>query len=227
DIGKIGVPDRVLKKIGRLSTSEWELMRQHPLISAEILGQLTVLKREVLSVRHHHEHFDGSGYPEGLAGKQIPIGARILAVADGFDAITSDRIYRPAKDCQAAIAEIVCCSPSQFDPEVVEALVRAAQAQKDPWPVRRHGRKTSAYQDITTNSQPGQLPSSATDEQHPDEWLTIQSKIEQALAGLAESLDKLSSSRSQQDLDSLEATLAQFRSQADELSALAKSASPI
>ena len=227
DIGKIGVPDRVLKKVGRLSASEWELMKQHPLISAEILGQLTILKREVVSVRHHHEHFDGSGYPEGLAGKQIPIGARILAVADAFDAITSDRIYRPAKDCQAAVAEIARCSPSQFDPEVVEALVRAAQTQKDTWPVRRHSRENATYEDTAMNTRTAQLPSSAADEQHADQWLAMQRKIEQSLAGLAESLDKLSSSRSQQDLDSLEAILAQFRTQAEELSALAKSVSPI
>lgn len=222
DIGKIGVPDQVLRKVGKLSDSEWELMKQHPLISAEILGQLTVLKREVLSVKHHHEHFDGNGYPEGLAGKQIPIGARILAVADSFDAITSDRLYSPAKNCQLAIEEIVRCSHSQFDPEVVQAFVRAAQAQKKPWPIRRHRRKTSAYKNINTDAQPKQLPSSADDQQLPDEWASIQPKIEEALSDLAESLDKLSESRSQQNLDSLETTLAQFQSQADELAVLAK-----
>ena len=150
-----------------------------------------------------------------------------MAVADAFDAITSNRIYRPAKDCQAAVAEIVHCSGSQFDPEVVEALVRAAQTQKDAWPVRGHGRESLTYKNTTTNSRPGQLLDSTADEQHSDEWLTMQGKIEQALAGLAESLDKLSASRSQQDLDTLEATLDHFRTQAEELSSLAKSASPI
>ncbi len=223
DIGKIGVPDRVLKKIGRLSVAEWELMKQHPLISAEILGQLTVLKPEVLSVRHHHEHFDGSGYPEGLAGKQIPIGARILAVADAFDAITSDRIYRTAKDCQTAASEIVRCSKAQFDPEVVEAFARAAQAKKDSWPIRRHSRENFTFFDKQGDGLAGESGGLLADEQPADEWTNVQQKIEESLASLAESLDKLSASRSQQDIDSVEAALSQFQSQAEELSSLAKS----
>ena len=222
DIGKIGVPDRVLKKIGKLSNSEWKLMKQHPLMSAEILGQLTVLKREVLSVKHHHEHFDGSGYPDGLAGKQIPIGARILTVADSFDAITSSRIYRPAKNGQAAIAEIARCSSSQFDPEVAQAFLRIAQEHEDTWPIQRHGREISICEDLATNSQPDQSCGSAENQLPPDRWTPTQLKIEEALADLAESLDKLSSSRSGQNLDSLEIVLAQFQTQAEDLSALAK-----
>ena len=225
DIGKIGVPDRVLKKAGALSPSEWELMKQHPLISAEILGQLSLLKRELLFVRHHHEHFDGSGYPEGLAGKQIPIGARILTVADAFDAITSDRLYRPRKDSQAAVAEIARCAGSQFDPEVVDSFVRVAQGKEDVWPIRRSAQPSPGTESARRADQQDQLISQALQEQ-TDEWSPMQQKIEQALVGLAESFDKLTASRSLQDIDRLAGIMAQFRSQAQELSQLAQSIPP-
>ena len=220
DIGKIGVPDRVLKKTGRLKPSEWELMKQHPLISAEILGQLTVLKREVLFVRHHHERFDGRGYPEGLSGKQIPIGARVLAVADSFDAITSDRLYRAKKDRLAAITEISSCSGSQFDPEVVEAFLRVAESQGNTWPINPRAQARAAA---------GQNGRSISDLITPanrnkaEDWIDMQQQIEEALSELTESFDKLTNSRSSQDLDRLTHVVDQFRNQAEELSALAQS----
>lgn len=220
DIGKIGVPDQVLKKVGQLSPSEWELMKQHPLISAEILGQLTVLKRELLFVRHHHEHFDGSGYPEGIAGKQIPIGARVLAVADAFDAITSDRLYRPKKDRQAAVKEIMSFAGSQFDPEVVQAFVRAAEGKADAWPIQRSSREKAAD---TVARSANMLEQTQTTREQANEWSTMQRRIEQALVNLAESFDRLTTNRCQQDIERLAGIVAQFRSQAEELSALVQS----
>ena len=225
DIGKIGVPDRVLKKAGTLSPSEWELMKQHPLISAEILGQLSLLKRELLFVRHHHEHFDGSGYPEGLGGREIPIGARILTVADAFDAITSDRLYRPRKNRLAAIAEITRCADSQFDPEVVDSFVRVAQDKEGAWPIQRTAQPSSGTESARRADQQAQLISQALQEQ-TDEWSPMQQKIEQALVGLAESFDKLTANRSLQDVQRLTAIMAQFRTQAEELSQLAQSVTP-
>ena len=95
DLGKIGVPEGVLRKPGPLSDEEWALMRQHPLTGAQILAPLEFFADGMLIVRHHHERFDGSGYPDGLRGLAIPIGARIVAVVDVYDALTSDRPYRP------------------------------------------------------------------------------------------------------------------------------------
>ena len=223
DIGKIGVSDRVLKKAGRLKPTEWELMKQHPLMSAEILGQLTVLKREVLFVRHHHERFDGRGYPEGLKGKQIPIGARVLAVADAFDAITSDRLYRARKDRGTALAEISSCSGSQFDPEVVEAFMRIAQAQGETWPInpRAHARNNGRQ-----NGQSISDLMPVLQENESDEWVDMQQRIEDALTGLTDSFDRLTSTRSSQDLDRLDIVMEQFRDQAEELSSLVQAAGP-
>jgi HD-GYP domain-containing protein (c-di-GMP phosphodiesterase class II) len=94
DLGKIGVPEGVLRKAGPLTDEEWTLMRQHPLTGAQILAPLEFFVDGMLIVRHHHERFDGSGYPDGLRGPTIPIGARIVAVVDVYDALTSDRAYR-------------------------------------------------------------------------------------------------------------------------------------
>ena len=121
DIGKIGVPDAVLGKAGALSPDEWACMRTHPDKGAEILGPLTSLARTgvVEMVRAHHERFDGRGYPRGLRGRDIPLGARIIAVADSLSAMLQTRPYRPAMTFAAATCEIVRCAGSQFDPEVV------------------------------------------------------------------------------------------------------------
>jgi putative nucleotidyltransferase with HDIG domain len=123
DIGKIGVPDAVLLKPGLLTESEIALMRKHPTIGYAMITHIPFLVKAAAIVLHHHEAYDGSGYPSGLAGDQIPLGARIFAVADTFDAITSDRPYRQARPAAAAREEIARRRGSQFDPRVVDALL--------------------------------------------------------------------------------------------------------
>jgi len=123
DVGKIGIPDQVLRKPGKLTQGEWKLMRRHTLIGEQMLGGVAFLRGEGISiVRSHHERWDGGGYPDRLAGKEIPIAARIFAVADTLDAITSDRPYRPAGSWDVAAAEILRESGTQFDPSIVDAF---------------------------------------------------------------------------------------------------------
>ena len=122
DIGKIGIPDRILLKPGRLDSDEFEEMRKHPEISSYILDELDLPKVVRDMARNHHERFDGKGYPDGLKGNQIPLAARILTVADAFDAMTSDRPYRRALSQEVAAAEIRRNAGSQFCPDVVAAL---------------------------------------------------------------------------------------------------------
>ncbi|HYG58435.1 MAG TPA: HD domain-containing phosphohydrolase, partial [Symbiobacteriaceae bacterium] len=122
DIGKIGIPDSILKKAGPLTPEEWVIMRQHPQIGYEMLRGIDFLRDATPIILHHHERFDGSGYPCGLAGEAIPLGARIFAVADAYDAITSDRPYRKGRGHEAAIAEITSGVGKQFDPQIVAVL---------------------------------------------------------------------------------------------------------
>ena len=123
DVGKIGVPNQILQKPGPLSSSEWKLIRAHPMIGAEILGGVTLLQGQGLDVvRSHHERWDGSGYPRGIAGDDIPLGARIFALADTLDAMTSDRPYRSAVSWERAIDEILAETGRQFDPNVVKVF---------------------------------------------------------------------------------------------------------
>lgn len=124
DIGKIGIPDQILRKPGPLTDEEWELMREHPSIGAEIIKPVRRLSRVVPLVLSHQEKWDGSGYPNQLSGDQIPIGARILAVVDAFGAITDDRVYRPARSSSEALDELEKCSGSQFDPKIVEVMLQ-------------------------------------------------------------------------------------------------------
>ncbi len=141
DIGKIGVPDSILLKPGPLTKEEWVEMRRHPEIGFHILETIPFLQTPAQIVLSHQERFDGGGYPRGLAREEIPIGARIFAIADTFDAITSDRPYRKGQGYDAARAEIRRCSGTQFDPACVEAFlsidnvrlgeIRAAVAQLD------------------------------------------------------------------------------------------------
>ncbi len=123
DVGKVGIPDRVLGKPGPLSEEEWTLVRRHPLTGARIVEPVPFLSGAVEVIRHHHERFDGTGYPDGLEGEEIPLAARIFAVADAFDAMTSGRPYRPALPVARAGEELERGAGSQFDPEVVGAFL--------------------------------------------------------------------------------------------------------
>jgi response regulator RpfG family c-di-GMP phosphodiesterase len=128
DIGKIGIPDAILDKTGPLQDGELRLMRRHPLIGAELLANVPLLDGEGLQVvRSHHERWDGSGYPDGLVQDEIPKGARIFAVADALDAMTTDRPYRPRLSWEEAVDEILRESGHQFDPQVVSAFARREQ----------------------------------------------------------------------------------------------------
>ena len=120
DVGKIGISEHILLKPGRLTDEEFETIKAHPHIGAGILNSIEFLKNVCEVIEHHHERYDGRGYPAGLIGDEIPMGARIIMVADSFDAITSQRPYRKPLTFAEAAAEIVRCSGTQFDPEVVE-----------------------------------------------------------------------------------------------------------
>ena len=122
DVGKIGVDDRVLKKPGKLTDEEFELMKQHPTKGANIMRPVAQLKDVLPGIELHHERMDGAGYPHGLMGDQIPMMARIIAVADTFDAITTNRPYQTAMDIQFARDRIHSLAISKFDPKVVAAL---------------------------------------------------------------------------------------------------------
>jgi two-component system, cell cycle response regulator len=128
DVGKLAIPEEILNKPGPLSNDEWEFVRRHTLIGERILGAASTLGAAGKLVRSTHEHWDGSGYPDGLASSEIPLGARIIAVCDSFEAMTSPRPYAEPISTQAAIRELVRCAGSQFDPEVVNAFA-AVQAE--------------------------------------------------------------------------------------------------
>ncbi len=130
DIGKIGVPDSILRKPAKLTEEEWVRMREHPLHGQQILRGIEFLQGAARVVAQHHEQWDGSGYPVGLRGEDIDVCARIFAVADAFDAITSDRVYRRGKTYEAAAQELDDWAGRQFDPKVVEAFHRVP---KEDW----------------------------------------------------------------------------------------------
>ncbi len=123
DIGKVGIPDEILHKPGPLDESEWQIMRQHPAIGERILRAIPGMGAVARIVRHEHERWDGGGYPDGLAGADIPAGARIILACDAYHAMVSDRPYRKAMSHQDAMNELTSNAGSQFDPSVIEALV--------------------------------------------------------------------------------------------------------
>jgi response regulator RpfG family c-di-GMP phosphodiesterase len=131
DIGKIGVRDAVLLKPGPLDEKEWAEMRRHPALGHEILAGIGFLERARLIPLHHQERFDGKGYPQGLSGQEICVGARIFAVVDTYDAITSDRPYRKCRTYEVARQEIEKFAGTQFDPAIVSAWLRIPQAEWD------------------------------------------------------------------------------------------------
>ena len=136
DVGKLSVPDQILLKPGPLNEEEWSRMKEHPTAGLQMLGQIRSLTAVTPSILHHHEHFDGSGYPDKLAGEEIPIASRILLVTDAFDAMTNDRPYRKAMPVKAAVEELTRHSGSQFDPAVVDAFL-SVLAREGIQPQRR------------------------------------------------------------------------------------------
>ncbi len=134
DIGKLGVPTKLLKKTGQLTDKEFAAIQLHPVRGREMVADIEFLDEAFQGILHHHERLDGLGYPMGLAGQQIPEFARMIAVADAFDSMTSTRSYRGARSVEDAIAELERCKGTQFDPVMVDALVAALK--KEPW--RRH-----------------------------------------------------------------------------------------
>jgi putative nucleotidyltransferase with HDIG domain len=127
DIGKVGIPEQILGKRGPLNPDEWEKMKEHVLYGDRMLEPLRSISHIREMVCHHHEMFDGSGYPSGLVADQIPMGSRIIAIADAYDTITSDRIYKKARTPAAAFQELERCAGSQFDPELVRVFIEAVQ----------------------------------------------------------------------------------------------------
>lgn len=127
DIGKIGVNDSILTKAGRLTDNEYSMIKQHPRIGEKIVSPLGLVESERAIILHHHERFDGHGYPDGLAGEKIPYLARIVAIADAFDAMTTTRSYRRAMPVDEAINEMIRCSGTQFDPKLLQAWVRGIE----------------------------------------------------------------------------------------------------
>lgn len=132
DIGKIGIEDSILRKQGHLTDSEYDIMKSHPRLGVEIFGHIDGLKEMVNGVLHHHERYDGRGYPDGLAGEDIPLEARIIAISDTYDAMTSDRPYRKGLSHEIACEEIKKNAGSQFDPKIVDAYFRALEENDFP-----------------------------------------------------------------------------------------------
>jgi len=144
DIGKIGVPDAILNKPGALSEEEWETMRRHPEMGAEILGSIAGFERISEVVLRHHERFDGGGYPGGISGEQIPLAARLISVVDAYDAMTNDRPYRKAMTHEEAVGELERNAGTQFDPRVIESMDRVVGR----WRARDHRRRPTGKEDI-------------------------------------------------------------------------------
>jgi putative two-component system response regulator len=132
DFGKIGVKEGVLNKVGHLTDKEFDAVKRHPVIAATILEPIEELNSIIADIRHHHEYYNGHGYPSGLRAEEIPLGARILQVADAFDAMTSQRSYHDPMNKEEALRELKRCSGSQFDPRIVEVFVRILEEDGAP-----------------------------------------------------------------------------------------------
>jgi diguanylate cyclase (GGDEF)-like protein/putative nucleotidyltransferase with HDIG domain len=132
DVGKVGIPEQILNKNGPLNPEEWEIMKTHVTYGGRLLEPLAPVARIRKMVLHHHEFFDGSGYPEALTGTKIPVGARIITIADSYDTITSDRSYKKGRTAEEALAELERCANTQFDPELIAAFVRAMRQLPNP-----------------------------------------------------------------------------------------------
>jgi putative nucleotidyltransferase with HDIG domain len=124
DIGKIGVRDAVLTKEGKLTDDEFKDIKSHTIVGCDILSPVTMLQKVIPGIKHHHEKYDGRGYPDGLAGEDIPLLARILTVADSFDAMTSNRSYQRKRSFDDALLEVERCSGTQFDPAIASCFIQ-------------------------------------------------------------------------------------------------------
>ena len=147
DIGKIMIQESILFKKGPLTDEEWLEVKEHPGIGAEMIKYIPYLSPAIPIVRHHHERWDGKGYPDGLAGERIPLAARIVAVADGFDAMTTKRPYQDTRSLTQAYQEVLACSGTQYDPDVVAAFQRAWEKNNvQPIPeIWRNGNGKNGY----------------------------------------------------------------------------------
>jgi putative nucleotidyltransferase with HDIG domain len=131
DIGKICIPETVLEKVDIFTDDDMKIMKEHPLHGARILSSIRQFENIVPAIRHHHEYYNGCGYPDGLSGESIPFIARILSVADAYDAMTTNRHYRKAMDLSDAIEELKRNAGIQFDPQIVEAFLQIILKEKD------------------------------------------------------------------------------------------------
>ena len=132
DVGKVGIAESILNKSGPLNPEEWETMKSHVSFAGKLLEPLVPMARIRQMVLHHHEFFDGSGYPDALSGETIPLGARIITIADSYDTITSDRSYKKGRTADEALSELERCANTQFDPQLVAAFVRAMRQLPNP-----------------------------------------------------------------------------------------------
>jgi HD-GYP domain-containing protein (c-di-GMP phosphodiesterase class II) len=159
DVGKISIPDRILNKPGDLDPLEWEEIRRHPEVGWDLVNRAESLRGALSAIRHHHERWDGSGYPDRLGGLDIPLAGRIVAVADVWDALTSDRAYRPAWDPHRAVSHIAAASGSLFDPACVEAFLDVV-AETGLAPERT----AADLEELITGCHPAERPPAAASE---------------------------------------------------------------
>jgi putative nucleotidyltransferase with HDIG domain len=132
DVGKVGIPESILNKAGPLDALEWETMKSHTTLGDKLLSSLAAMERVREMVRHHHEFVDGSGYPDRLEGEQIPYGARLVAIADAYDTITSERTYKKPRTSEDAFRELERCADNQFDRELVRRFIETIRRQPQP-----------------------------------------------------------------------------------------------
>jgi putative nucleotidyltransferase with HDIG domain len=129
DVGKIGISDAILNKSDRLTPLEWEIVKKHSIEGAKIVSQIKNISSLAPLIRHHHEWYDGTGYPDGLKGQEIPLGSRIICIADAYYTMVSRRVYRSAMSQNEALIELERCSGTQFDPEIIKVIPVALSQQ--------------------------------------------------------------------------------------------------
>ena len=138
DIGKIGISNRFINKKGTLSSTDWAIIKQHSNKSIELLAPLKLSSNILSFIQHHHEHYDGTGYPDGLTGEQIPVGARIIAISDAYDSMTSNRPYRKPLSAEEAKTELTNCSGKQFDPTLITIFLDILKEMEEAFVMKGH-----------------------------------------------------------------------------------------